>query len=238
MRFSNYVIRLVSSLALIAALTSCDASQPSRHNSQPPATSNFPSPSQMTIKSAISYLTKNFEVKHPALVNWNDQEVKHQLDQSIPVGTALDIGWLIIWPTFTPGELSRVLIPWHLLGQSTQPQPSSSGRQPPKGSITLGYTFTGGSIPSDAVTTALKHVITVSEMQSDSDFAAVTNIRQSIHYPQWIIFSTVPYLPVTDSAYGFATLINGNWEVVDFGTAKVGCNRVPASVEEEFGFSC
>ena len=151
---------------------------------------------------------------------------------------ALDIGWLVIWPTFTPGELSRVLIPWHLLGQSKQRQPSSSDERPLKGSTTLGYTFTGGSLPSETVTTSIREVVTVGEMQSDSDFAAVTSIRQSIQYPQWIIFSTVPYLPVTDSAYGFATLVDEKWAVVDFGTAKVGCSRVPASVEEEFGFSC
>jgi len=76
------------------------------------------------------------------------------------------------------------------------------------------------------------------EMQGDKYFGAVVDIRSSKVNPQWIIFTTVPYLPVTDNAYGFATVVNKKWSIVDFGTALVGCGKVPANVEGEFGFQC
>ena len=69
-------------------------------------------------------------------------------------------------------------------------------------------------------------------------FAAVVNQRVSKIDGSWIIFTTIPYLPVTDPAYGFAHSLNGKWEIVDFGTATVGCNKVPAQVQREFGFTC
>jgi pantothenate kinase type III len=73
---------------------------------------------------------------------------------------------------------------------------------------------------------------------NDQYFAAVLNVRSSALDPKWIIFTTQPYLPVTDPAYGFATVLNKRWVVVDFGTALVGCANVPIEVEKEFGFTC
>ena len=76
------------------------------------------------------------------------------------------------------------------------------------------------------------------EMQGDKYFGAVVDIRSSTVDPHWIIFTTVPYLPVTDNAYGFATVRDKKWTVVDFGTGLVGCGTVPANVESEFGYQC
>ena len=75
-------------------------------------------------------------------------------------------------------------------------------------------------------------------MQGDDYFAAVTGVRSSKINPQWLIFTTVPYLPVTDNGYGFATVGNKQWVIADFGTANVGCGKVPIEVESEFGFKC
>ena len=75
-------------------------------------------------------------------------------------------------------------------------------------------------------------------MGGDQYFGAVVDIRSSAINPQWVIFTTVPYLPVTDIATGFATVTNKQWRVVDFGTALVGCGTVPLNIEREFGYQC
>jgi hypothetical protein len=83
----------------------------------------------------------------------------------------------------------------------------------------------------------VKNII-ATEMQGDQYFGAVVDIRSSKVDPQWIIFTTVPYLPITDIAYGFATVKSKSWGVVDFGTGVVGCGTVPSKVESEFGYRC
>ena len=31
---------------------------------------------------------------------------------------------------------------------------------------------------------------------------------------------------------------DGKWQIVDFGSAMVGCGKVPNEIQSEFGFSC
>ena len=207
----------------VLTLTSCGVNS---HNHQ------VITPTQAKISTAIDQMISGFQSKHPELVNWNAQAVESQLHQAIPAGTALNIGWLITWRNSEPGQLPQVIIPWNLLGIT--PKPSKILNNPES----LPYRYTGGSIPNSKITSEIAQLVSATEMKNDSQFAAVFNIKESTRYPQWIIFSTEPYLPVTDPGYGFATVLNGTWSVVDFGTAKVGCDTVPALVEQEFGFSC
>jgi hypothetical protein len=183
-------------------------------------------PDNSTLISGINLLINNFEQKHPKLVNWNSAAVKKQLKATLPVGEDTDAGWLLQWPTATAGQLDRVIIPWTLLGQyPNNPKP-------------LGYRYQGGSTLPQSTVGDITQAIYKAETQGDQYFAAVVDVRASKNNPQWIIFSTEPYLPVTDPAYGFATVINKQWAIVDFGTATVGCGKVPAEVESEFGFRC
>jgi hypothetical protein len=152
--------------------------------------------------------------------------VKTQLQGTIPVGEDTDAGWLLKWRNPSAGQLSQVIVPWTLLGQY------------PNNPTPLGYRYNGGQVLPQSTIGNITDVVIKTESHGDPYFAAVLDVRASIKNPQWVIFTTTPYLPITDSAYGFATVVNKEWKIVDFGTARVGCSEVPNEVEAEFGFSC
>jgi hypothetical protein len=183
-------------------------------------------PDDKTLRNGINLLINTFSKNHPELVTWDIRAVKKELSATLPTGIDIDAGWLLKWPKSTPGELSQVIVPWTLIGQ----YPSH-----PK---TYGYKYQGGSLIPQSTINDLTQVIRQAEFMNDQYFAAVLNVRSSTIDPRWIIFTSQPYLPVTDPAYGFATVVNKRWVVVDFGTALVGCVNVPGQVEKEFGFTC
>ena len=183
-------------------------------------------PQNSDLIAGINLLISSFGANHPELINWKLPAVKAQLAQKLPVGLDSEAGWLLQWPNAKAGELSQVIIPWTLLGQyPSNPKPYF-------------VRYQGGSLVPQATTTDLITTITKAEMLGDQYFGAVIGIRESKVNPQWIIFTTVPYLPVTDPAYGFATVKDKHWAVIDFGTALVGCGTVPLPVESEFGYQC
>jgi hypothetical protein len=183
-------------------------------------------PSDSNLVTGINLLLNTFGKNHPKLINWKTEAVKNQLKLKLPIGISTDAGWYLKWNDPGQGELSQVYIPWKLLGQyPNSPQPA-------------GYKYPGGNLVPQTTINDLTIVVQNSEMQRDDYFAAVTGVRSSKINPQWLIFTTVPYLPVTDNAYGFATVRNRQWVVTDFGTANVGCGKVPTEVESEFGFKC
>lgn len=183
-------------------------------------------PSDSNLIAGINLLVSNFNAHHPPLVTWKTSAVKVQLSQRLPVGRDTEAGWYIQWPAPKDGELSQVIVPWTLLGQY------------PNNPLPYFNRYKGGELVPQATSVDLVKTVIATEMQGDQYFGAVVDIRSSKINPQWIIFTTVPYLPVTDPAYGFATVKNKSWGVVDFGTALVGCGTVPHNVESEFGYSC
>ena len=183
-------------------------------------------PSDSNLIAGINLLISNFDAKHPKLVTWDLSAVKSQMAQKLPAGNDTDAGWLLEWPHANVGELSQVIVPWGLLGQyPSHPQPYF-------------YRYAGGNLVPQSTASDLIATITKDELQGDQYFGAVIDLRSSKVDSQWIIFTTVPYLPVTDPAYGFATVKNKQWTIVDFGTALVGCGIVPTKIESEFGFQC
>ncbi len=183
-------------------------------------------PADSNLIAGINLLVSTFNANHPKMATWKNDEVKAQLARKLPVGVDTEAGWLLQWPNATQGELSQVVVPWTLLGQY------------PNSPLPYFNHYKGGALVPQATSTDLVANVIKTEMQGDKYFAAVVDIRSSKIDPQWIIFTTVPYLPVTDNAYGFATVENKKWSVVDFGTALVGCGKVPTNVESEFGYQC
>ena len=183
-------------------------------------------PSDSNLITAINLLVSNFDANHPTLITWKTDAVKAQLSKKLPVGIDTEAGWLLKWPHPADGELSQVVVPWTLLAQY------------PNAPLPYFNHYKGGNLVPQATSTDLVATIIKSEMQGDKYFGAVVDIRSSTINPHWIIFTTVPYLPVTDNAYGFATVKDKGWSVVDFGTALVGCGTVPLDVEKEFGYQC
>ena len=183
-------------------------------------------PNESDLIAGINLLISNLDAKHPQMINWKISDVKAQIAQKLPIGVDNEAGWLLQWPHAKQGELSQVIVPWTLLGQY------------PGNPKSFFVRYKGGSLVPQATSTDLVTTITNVEMMGDQYFGAVIGLRASKVNPQWIIFTTVPYLPVTDPAYGFATVKNKHWGVVDFGTALVGCGTVPLDVESEFGFRC
>ena len=183
-------------------------------------------PSDSNLITAINLLVSNFDANHPTLITWKTDAVKAQLSKKLPVGIDTEAGWLLKWPHPADGELSQVVVPWTLLAQY------------PNAPLPYFNHYKGGDLVPQATSTDLVATIIKSEMQGDKYFGAVVDIRSSTVNPHWIIFTTVPYLPVTDNAYGFATVKDKGWSVVDFGTALVGCGTVPLNVEKEFGYQC
>jgi hypothetical protein len=183
-------------------------------------------PSDSNLITGINLLVSSFGSNHPKLVNWKTDAVKAQLAKKLPAGVDTEAGWLLKWPNPSDGELSQVVVPWTLLGQY------------PNYPLPYFNRYKGGNLVPQATSVDLVASIIKTEMQGDKYFGAVVDIRSSKINPQWIIFTTVPYLPVTDIAYGFATVKDKHWSVVDFGTALVGCGVTPLDVEKEFGYTC
>ena len=217
-KVTKSTLALVTVLSL-ASLTACGAPSPDTR------------PSDSTLVTGINLLISTFDANHPKLVTWDAQAVKAQIAKKLPAGIETEAGWLLQWPHVSQGELSEVIVPWTLIGQYPNRLPSYYLR------------YKGGTLVPQSTSVDLIKLITQSEMQGDQYFGAVVDLRQSTVNSQWIIFSTVPYLPVTDPAYGFVTVQKSNsgsphWAITDFGTALVGCGTVPSNVESEFGFQC
>jgi hypothetical protein len=208
------VLGAITSLVALLALTSCGAP------------SGDARPTDGNLIAGINLLVSNFNSLHPGLVTWKTSAVKAQLAERIPTGRDTEAGWFIEWPSPKDGELSQVVVPWTLLGQY------------PNNPLPYFNHYKGGNLVPQATSGDLVKKIISTEMQGDQYFGAVVDIRSSKVDPHWIIFTTVPYLPVTDVAYGFATVTGKSWSVVDFGTALVGCGTVPLKVEGEFGYKC
>ena len=181
-------------------------------------------PDDSKLRDGIKLLMNQFESKYPEAINWDSAKVKAQISKRLPEGVATEGGWNIKWPDYSIGQLSGVIIPWIILAQF-----------PTKFAVDSDA-FTGG----DPVPAGIAAQIT--KLQQDNFrstyFAAVINQRISKIDGRWIIFKTVPYLPVTDRAYGFAESIDGKWKIADFGSALVGCSVVPNRVLIEFGLTC
>ena len=183
-------------------------------------------PTGSNLIAGINLLVSTFGAHHPELVTWKISAVQAQLEHRLPAGIDTEAGWYIRWPNPKLGELSQVVVPWTLLGQY------------PNSPLPYFNHYKGGNLVPQATSADLVSKIIKTEMLGDQYFGAVVNIRSSAVNPHWIIFTTVPYLPVTDVAYGFTTIKNKHWSIVDFGTALVGCGKVPRSVESEFGYTC
>ena len=201
--------------ALLLGLTACGPADPNIR------------PTDSQLKDAISLLIKNFTVKHPQLVTWKNAAVNKQLSEPLPKGYSTEAGYYIRWNSYTDGQLPEVYVPWDLIGQypntfqkDVVAYPSSAGR----------------TVPSSVLQILRKSQL--KNQAGDQYFAALVGVRYSTKDSHWIIFTTVPFLPVTDPAYGWATVVNSSWSIVDFGTATVGCGKVPPQVQSEFGYQC
>jgi hypothetical protein len=180
-------------------------------------------PTDTQLRQALNLLINQYETNYKKLINWNDQALTQQLMAPLPKGYSGEAGWVITWPNPKPGQLPSVILPWSLL----QIYPTDI-----KYSNTL-YKDNGNKIDGP----------TYNQIQSIEDnlhplFSGTVNGLESKVDGKWIIFTEVPYLPVTDEAYGFAHYENGGWKIADFGSARVGCGVVPNAVEAEFGFTC
>ena len=171
-----------------------------------------------SIKLLITYMEKT----HPKSINWSKPAVEAQLKAKLPTGYATEAGWTLKWSNPNEGELPQVVIPWIMLGQF------------PTKTILDVKNYTAGEYAPQLV------VSQIAKQESDNDpyFAGIVNVKISKKDNKWLAFTSIPYLPVTDPAIGWAHLSNGAWEVVDFGTAEVGCGKVPNEIQNEFGFSC
>ena len=198
------------SIVSIVALTACGPTNPDLR------------PDDSKLRDGISLLIKDLNLNHPANRNWDPKAVDAQLQQPLPRGFSTPAGWKLTWPSASSNQLAYVYIPWSLT--ATYPNHFTSEN--------ASYTA-GTPVPS-----AVVHDIAVQVVGSDEYFAAIVDVRYSTINKKWVIFTSVPYLPVTDNAYGWATVVNGRWKVIDFGTATVGCGKVPLDVQKEFGFTC
>jgi hypothetical protein len=179
-------------------------------------------PEDPKLRDGIKLLMAQFQTNHPQLVNWDKEKVLAQINHPLPNGLATEAGWAITWPNYAPGELPRVVIPWVVLGQ-----------YPEKFALDTNN-YSGGT----PVPVAVQTDIAAQQIKGDTYFAAIVHMRYSTVDPAWVIFTSVPYMPITDDAYGWAHVVNKKWVIADFGTALVGCGQVPGSVQHEFGFSC
>jgi hypothetical protein len=179
-------------------------------------------PDDQKLRDGINLLINGFTASHPKLINWEAAAVKSQLGAKLPPGKATEAGWTLIWSNATNAELSRVVIPWTILGQYPSKYAPDS------------QNYTGSKVVPDSIATQIRSL----QFGGDPYFGAVVNLRFSTKDSSWIIFTTIPYLPITDDAYGWAHLQNQKWKIVDFGTATVGCAIVPTAIQSEFGFTC
>ena len=199
----------------LVALTACGPTDPNTR------------PTDSQLKDAISLLVKNFSTKHPDLVDWKIAEVNKQLSEPLPKGFSTEAGYYLKWNDYAEGAFPEVYVPWDLIGQ----YPNKFQRE-----VTSYPPDAGSNVPA-SVLQAIRHD-QVKNLAGDPYFAAIVGVRYSKINPKWIIFTSIPLLPVTDHAYGWASVKNGSWRVTDFGTATVGCGVVPDSVQKEFGFGC
>jgi len=179
-------------------------------------------PEDAKLRDGIKLLITQFEQKHPDLINWKRSAVEKQISSTMPNGYATEAGWTLVWKNANSDQFVRVVVPWLVLGQLPDTYAVDT------------KAYTGGK----AITYSQETNIRALQQNGDEYFAAVVHIRQSTIDPTWYIYESIPYLPVTDNAYGFAHKLNGKTTIADFGTATVGCGRVPAAIEKEFGFSC
>ena len=179
-------------------------------------------PEEAKLVDGVKLLITDFTARHPGLINWDPASVSQQLKTALPKGLATEAGWTLVWPSAKTGELSRVVIPWSILAQ-----------YPDKYSLDTNN-YSGGNPVPDAIAVDIRSA----QQQGDPYFAAIVHLRTSKRDSHWLIFTSIPYLPVTDNAYGWAHLVDGKWKIVDFGTATVGCGSVPKAIQSEFGFSC
>jgi hypothetical protein len=197
-------------LATLLILTACGAKNPDLR------------PDDQKLRDGISLLVKDLKINHPGTRPWSDASIDLQLQKSLPTGYSTPAGWKLTWPNATSNELPFVYIPWTLTGTF------------PNHFAVENATYKGGTPVPSAVT----HDIAKQVLGSDDFFSAIVDARYSSVNKKWVIFTSVPYLPVTDNGYGWATVVNGRWKVIDFGTATVGCGKVPTDVQSEFGFTC
>ena len=203
-------IRPILACALVIALAGCSV------------TAGNARPEESKLVDGIKLLMTDFTARHPDLINWDPKVVSTQLKGKLPKGMATEAGWTLVWPNATTGELSRVVIPWSILAQ-----------YPDKFALDTNN-YSGGNAVPDAIAVDIRSA----QQKGDPYFAAIVHLRTSTRDSHWLIFTSIPYLPITDNAYGWAHLVNGKWKIVDFGTATVGCGIVPTTVQSEFGFSC
>ena len=203
-------LRITGALLSILALTSCAVNTPDAR------------PDDSRIRDTINLLLEDMQAHHPDLVNWKSQSVKAEINRKLPTGKATEAGWTLNWPSYGPGELPQDVLPWSLIGQYPNHYSLDTNN------------YSGGSIVKQSVATQIESA----QLKGDTYFAAIVHIRQSQKDPTWIIFTSVPYLPITDIAYGWAHLENKKWVIKDFGTALVGCTSVPIEIQHEFGLSC
>lgn len=197
-------------LGLLLSLTACGPANPDIR------------PTDSKLRDGISLLLKDLASNHPANKTWNEKAVEAQIQKKLPIGLSTPAGWKLTWPNASINEISTVYVPWALTG--TYPNHFAADN--------ASYT-SGIEVPQ-----TVAQDIAQQQLGNDQYFAAIVDVRYSKTNKRWIIFTSVPYLPVTDNAYGWATVVNGHWKVIDFGTALVGCGKVPNDVQLEFGFAC
>jgi hypothetical protein len=179
-------------------------------------------PEEKKLVDSTKLLITYMEHAHPKLINWDANAVKAQLNSKLPVGYASEAGWTVKWSNPKPGELPQVVVPWELLGQF-----------PSKYLQDVNNYHAGTYAPQSVVSQIAKL-----EENDDPYFAGIVNVKMSKKDSHWVVFTSIPYLPVTDPGYGWAHSENGLWQISDFGTATVGCGIVPPEIQQEFGFSC
>ena len=200
---------------MVLTLTACGPSDPNIR------------PSDSQLKDAISLMMKNFAAKHPSLVDWKKDAVNKQLSEPLPKGYSTEAGYFLKWNSYEDGAFPQVYVPWDLIGQYPNTFQSE---------VTSYPKTAGKTVPTSVLQSIRKDQL--KNLANDPYFAAIVGVRDSKVDPKWIVFTSIPLLPITDPAYGWATVQNGSWTVTDFGTATVGCGVVPEAVQNEFGYGC
>lgn len=184
-------------------------------------------PDDATLRKVIHQLMNNYGASFPQLVSWDLKKVDQQLSHPLPHGVQTEAGWFIEWKDYSEGEIAYVYAPWFLLGQ----YPNNLGSQ--------NHAYSGGKEVPTAVAQAVRAAVRrFGAIPTNDYFSAFVNVKYSMTDRHWIIFESIPYLPVTDPAYGFVQASENKYMFVDFGTATVGCGKVPSLVLKEFGLSC
>lgn len=205
--------KIIGSFLAVASLSLLAACGNSNSNSGPEAGK---------IRDSIRLLLSQFESQHPQQVNWDKAAVLNEISGDLPKGVYTEGGYALKWDDYVNGELSRVLIPYSILGI-----------YPTKFVPYLTAYTAGKPVPSP-----LAQVIRDLRSGNDPYYSATVNIRSSKLDSNWIAFTSIPYVPITDPGYGWVYANKNVVKVIDFGTAQVGCGTVPDKVEKEFGFTC